>query len=229
VRHDARVPRTAFTLPLLLVLVAACTPLKEPGTATDERPRSLSGTAAAALAGLVVSSAYHGGYRRAVFGDGWLDLDGDGCDTREEILRRDLRSAVVRAGCVVLSGVLTDPYSGDTVSFRRGPRTSDDVQIDHVVALADAWRTGAWQWDERRRERFANDPLELLAVDGEENQAKGDKDAGSWLPPRQSEQCAYVARQIAIKARWSLSVRPREKVAMRTVLDACPGERLPSS
>jgi hypothetical protein len=102
------------------------------------------------------------------------------------------------------------------------------VQIDHVVALANAWRSGAWQWDERRRERFANDPAELLAVDGDENQAKGDQDAAAWLPARAPQRCAYVARQVAVKSRWGLSVRPREKASMQHVLDTCPGQPLPT-
>ena len=236
-RHDARVPiptpSRRATAPLLAaapLLLTACQPL--PGDGTDSGgapvlPPAAVGNAPAALARLPVSSASHAGYRRSLFGGGWLDLDGNGCDTREEVLRRDLQHPVLRNACIVLSGVLTDPYSGVTVRFRRGQETSADVQVDHVVALADAWRTGAWQWTRQRREEFANDPGELLAVAGDENQAKGDDDAARWLPSRPQARCSYVARQIAVKARWGLSVRPAERDAMQRVLATCPDQPLP--
>ena len=130
-------------------------------------------------------------------------------------------------GCLVLSGRLDDPYTGQPIAFVRGEATSARVQIDHVVALSDAWQKGAQQWSTSTRARFANDPLNLLAVDGPTNQAKSDGDAATWLPPRTSYRCAYVARQIAVKARYRLWVTAAERDAVRRVLASCAGQRLP--
>jgi len=170
------------------------------------------------------------GYDRAAFGDAWADVDGNGCDTRNDVLGRDLTDVVHAegtGGCVVLAGTLAEPYRPATVAFRRGPETSDDVQVDHVVALSDAWQKGAQQWDPRTRVAFANDPLNLLAVDGELNQAKSDADAASWLPPNRGYRCAYVARQVAVKYDYGLWVTPAERAAMTAVLQDCPGQTLP--
>jgi hypothetical protein len=128
---------------------------------------------------------------------------------------------------VVLSGRLADPYTGRTITFRRGQDTSDDVQIDHVVALSNAWQTGAQQLDARTRELFGNDPLNLLAVDGPTNSAKGDGDAATWLPPARAYRCAYVARQVAVKAKYGLWVTSAERDAIARILGGCPGEPLP--
>lgn len=185
------------------------------------------------LAGLPVKGrAPKTGYRRALYGDGWTDEDGDGCATREEILQRDLtRKTFRRSGrcSVVVGGVLADPYSGRTVTFRRGVKTSALVQIDHVVALMDSWQKGAQQLSPARRRQFANDPLNLLAVDGKTNQAKGAGDAATWLPPNKSYRCAYVARQVAVKAKYGLWVTAAEKSAAVRLLATCPGQRVPVS
>ena len=130
------------------------------------------------------------------------------------------------SGCVVLSGILLDPYTGKRVTFRRGAGTSTAVQIDHVVALSDAWQTGAQYWTVAKRTDLANDPLELLAVDGRTNEAKGDGDAATWLPPNKSFRCAYVARQVAIKAKYHLWVTAPERDAIARVLATCPGQAL---
>lgn len=160
------------------------------------------------------------GYERAMFGDGWREQDG--CDTRNIILNRDLRNVRID-DCVVLSGELNDPYTGQTITFTRGARSAQ-VQIDHVVALSDAWQTGAQQLSYASRIELANDPLNLLAVDGSANQQKSDADAASWLPANKVFRCEYVARQIAVKARYSLWVTESEKRAMRQVLARCPGQ-----
>lgn len=170
------------------------------------------------------------GYRRTQFGDGWADEDHDGCSTREEILRRDLvgtsRRRVGRCA-VVAAGTLADPYSGKRLAFTRGEGTSATVQIDHVVALDDAWQTGAQQLTPARREAFANDPLNLLAVDGRVNQSKGASDAASWLPPNKAFRCAYVARQVAVKVRYGLWVTAAERAAVARVLGTCPAQPVP--
>lgn len=184
-------------------------------------------SASAALKTLPVKSwASQTGYSRDQFGDGWADL-GD-CDTRNLILKRDLKNIAMRQGepCIVQSGTLNDPYTGKIIKFVRGVKTSLAVQIDHVVALSNAWKTGAQKLSYASRVQLANDPLELLAVDGPTNQSKSDSDASSWLP-RPAYQCAYVARQIAVKRKYRLWVTSAEKSAMTNVLATCPGFRLP--
>jgi hypothetical protein len=164
------------------------------------------------------------GYSRSRFGPAWADVDENGCDTRNDILRRDLVRVLLRRGsrCIVASGVLHDPYTGRTIRFVRGVRTSLAVQIDHVVALGDAWKTGAARWTANKRLRYANDPVVLLAVDGPANAAKGDRDASRWLPPRRAFACRYVSRQITIKTRYGLWVTPPEDRAMARVLSLWP-------
>ncbi len=175
------------------------------------------------------------GYTREEFGQAWTDdvavtWGHNGCDTRNDILRRDLVAVTFKPGtrdCVVLAGTFPDPYGGRAIAFRRGAATSTAVQIDHVVALSDAWQSGAQQWDAETRRDFANDPLVLLAADGGLNAAKRDSDAASWLPPYRPFRCEYVARQVAIKARYRLWVKPAEKAAMARGLARCPGQGLP--
>ncbi|MEO9138779.1 MAG: DUF1524 domain-containing protein [Jatrophihabitans sp.] len=193
------------------------------------------GSALAALATIAVQGrAPRTGYDRAQFGSAWTD-DNDavsghnGCDTRNDILRRDLTDIVLKAnsnGCSVLTGRLHDPYTGQVIDFVRGP-DSAAVQIDHVVALSDAWQTGAQRLDRRARISLANDPLNLLAVDGAANQRKGDGDAATWLPPNKAFRCAYVARQVAVKARYRLWMTPAERDASVRVLSRCAGQNLP--
>jgi hypothetical protein len=188
-------------------------------------------SALAALAAVEVKGrAPRSGYERDLFGDSWADVDRNGCDTRNDILARDLTNETFKPGthdCVVLTGTLAEPYTGQTISFQRGQDTSDDVQIDHVVALSDAWRKGAQALDLTRRTAFANDPLNLLAVDGPLNQQKSDGDAATWLPPNRSYRCAYVARQVAVKVRYELWTTRAERNAIATILGNCPGEPLP--
>lgn len=187
-----------------------------------------SGTALAALASLEVKGrAPKTGYDRDLFGSGWLDVDRNGCDTRNDVLVRDLADLAIEVGtkgCVALSGVLHGPYTGRDIPFTRGSGTSSAVQVDHVVALSDAWQKGAQGWDETTREAFANDPLELLAVDGPTNQAKGAGDAATWLPPRTTFRCAYVARQVTVKAKYGLWMTEAERAATAGVLATCPDE-----
>ncbi len=184
-------------------------------------------TAAAALKVLPVKTwASHSGYSREQFGDGWGDIGY--CDTRNYILKRDLKNVVMRSGedCIVQSGTLNDPYTGKLIKFVRGVKTSLAVQIDHVVALSNAWSTGAQKLSYATRVQLANDPLELLAVDGPTNGSKSVQDAVSWLR-RPAYRCAYVARQIAVKRKYKLWVTSAEKSAMSNVLATCPGFKLP--
>lgn len=168
------------------------------------------------------------GYARTQFGDGWQTTAG--CDTREAILRRDMTKVVLQDdGCNVASGTLADPYTGKIIDFIRGSTTSSLVQIDHVVALSNAWQTGAGQLSTQQRITLANDPLELLAVDGAANQQKSDGDAATWLPSNKAFRCQYVARQIAIKQKYSLWVTAPEAQAIHSILSTCPDQRLLTS
>jgi hypothetical protein len=164
------------------------------------------------------------GYERELFGQAWADVDRNGCDTRNDVLARDLTDETFKPGthdCVVLSGTLQDPYGGEAIRFERGRSTSADVQIDHVVALNDAWQKGAQGWDTATRTAFANDPRNLLAVDGPTNQAKGASDAATWLPPHRPYRCRYVLRQAEVKAAYGLWVTAAERDAMAREMDRC--------
>ena len=168
------------------------------------------------------------GYDRSSFSH-WRDPDRNGCDARNDTLRRDLTNLVIKSdsnGCKVLGGVLADPYSGKNIDFVFGASL---VDIDHVVALSNAWQTGAFQFTSEIRLQFANDPLNLLAVSASLNRQKGDGDAATWLPPTKSYRCQYVARQIAVKKKYGLWLTKPEKVAMSTLLAKCPKEEIPNS
>ncbi|MFI2365341.1 HNH endonuclease family protein [Promicromonospora sp. NPDC019610] len=228
--------QTRKTLQLVLIAVAALVlagnfVVKSLGD--DVAPaEGAQGSALAALDTLKVQDAApEDGYdRESDFGSAWQDVDDNGCDTRNDMLQRDLDDFVLTEGdsCEVASGTLDDPYTGETIEFERG-ENSGDVQIDHVVALMNAWTTGAAEWDKDKRVSIANDPLNLVASDGPANMGKGAKDASEWLPENQAYRCEYVARQIAVKAKYELWVTPAEHAAMEDVLTSCPAETLPAS
>ena len=174
------------------------------------------------------------GYTRAQFGPDLTksDFDRNGCDTRNDILKRDLTKIVFKEktkSCVVMSGVLVDPFSGESINFAQGVKTSSDIQIDHLVALSNAWQTGAFMLTADQRKAFANDPLNLLAVKGKLNSQKGESDAATWLPPLKSYRCDYVSRQIAVKMKYKLWFTAPEKEAMIRILKTCPEKALPTS
>lgn len=203
--------------------------------AVDRRQRSGS-TAIALLHTIRIKGrAPMTGYSRDQFGSAWTDDNDDplghnGCDTRNDVLGRDLTGITIKRGskgCTVLTGVLRDPYTGRTIAFTRGIGTSEAVQIDHVVALGDAWQTGAHSWTLRTRTDLADDPLNLLAVDGPANESKGDGDDATWLPPNKAYRCAYVARQVAVKARYGLWMTAAEYDAARRIVSRCPDQRAP--
>ena len=226
--------RAALTMVTVLTLGTGCSSvLDQVGVIAGPHQAAASGDAAATLAKLPVKGrAPKTGYDRAgKFGPAWADVDRNGCDTRNDILRRDLDGETFKPGthdCVVVTGSLNDPYTGKKITFARGQGTSDDVQIDHMVALSDAWQKGAQQLDDATRKNLANDPLNLMAVDGPTNQGKGDSDAATWLPPNKSFRCKYVARQVAVKAKYRLYVTQAEHDAINGVLGGCRGEPLPS-
>lgn len=201
-----------------------------PRSAASAAPSLAPDSALAILATLPVKgkSPLTGYARTEDFGAAWLDVEGNGCDTRDDILKRDL-TGITTQGCKVETGVLKDPYSGGVINFTRGVATSSAVQIDHVVSLADAWQTGAQQLSVGQRVDLANDPINLFAVDGPTNEAKGDGDAATWLPAAKSFRCEYVAHQVGVKAAYYLWVTAAEKAAMQRVLSACPAVKAPIS
>ena len=203
--------------------------IPNPATGVEQE----SGMATAVLETLAVKGrAPKTGYTRAQFGPAWADVDRNGCDTRNDILKRDLTSITYRAktrNCVVESGTLVDRYSGETINFVKGNISSMEVQIDHVVALSNAWQTGAFKLSTDQRRALSNDPLNLFAVKGRLNSQKGDGDAATWLPPLKNFRCSYVAQQIAVKAKYSLWVTAPEKAAMVSILAKCPTQKVPVS
>lgn len=226
------------TLVMLLaaIIIGSCAAILltklSPQVAEITGEHTASGPAADALDALKVDDGTKpAGYDRDLFGFRKTDANNDGCDVREDILARDLTDVTYkyRGSCIVAGGVLHDPYTGKTIRFTRGVRTSSAVQIDHVVALENAWRSGAFAWDASKRYAFANDPYNLLAVDGPANQAKGSASAAYWLPTNSAYRCEYVARQIGVKAKYSLSVTSNEKTAMQAVLHTCPAQEIPQS
>ena len=194
-------------------------------------PEGRPGTALAAAQKLQVKKATtKQRYSRQRFGDRWSDVDHNACDQRNDVLRRDLRKLHTvpdTGGCVLAKGRLTSPYSGKRVTLVRSQSGASAVEIDHVVSLRDAWRTGAQHWTAGKRAKFANDFLNLVAVDATSSERKHNGNAAAWLPPRESYRCAYVARQVAVKRTYRLWVTPAEQAAMVDVLSACPDKVLP--
>lgn len=167
-------------------------------------------------------------YERDAFGSPWADVDGNGCNQRDDVLLRDAVPGSVTLGrqgrCAhdVLAGTWVDPYTGRTRTFDdlKDLRQAQAIQIDHVVPLAEAWRSGASSWSDARRHRFANDLGVLLAADGPTNAAKSDDDPAAWRP-RQAYQCEYAVRWLTVKSDWSLAVDRSEARALREMLAAC--------
>jgi hypothetical protein len=239
--------RSVWALAVPLLMAASCTPgaLFGPDTVEGRVPAGTLDAAAAsqALATLPVAPAGPmNGYDRdcgpgeaCVFGPSWsddVDVAGghNGCDTRNDLLNRDVQAGQVNGApvpkryrppgqCVVIEGVLADPYTGSTIHFTK--ERAEQVQVDHVVALAAAWRSGAAGWDPHRRQNFANDPLNLLVVDGETNQSKGDATADEWMPPNNAYRCEYARVVVTVKATYQLAVTAAEQAALKSALGAC--------
>lgn len=212
-----------------VVLVFAVAGCKEKTTGSGGAGQPATGGAAltAAESLTVKGRAPKTGYDRDRFGTAWADTDSNSCDTRDDILKRDLDKVRFTGGtCKVSYGVLeSDPYSGKEVTYRRG---RSQVDIDHVVALSDAWQKGAKYWDGSKRIALANDPLNLIAVDASTNRSKGDGDTATWLPPNKAYRCTYVAAQVAVKKKYGLWVTAAEQTAMKKVLSGCPDQKLPT-
>jgi hypothetical protein len=241
IAHRTARALTSLTAVLLIGGLAGCGAVKTavgdaveavheagPSTSAGAPSGSSAGEAAAALEQLatipVKGRAPKTGYSREEFGAAWADVDHNGCDTRNDILARDLEGETFKPGthnCIVLTGKLADKYTGTVINFVRGSDTSSEVQIDHIIPLSLAWQTGAQQISEEQRRQLANDPLNLMAADGTANMSKGDKDAASWLPGNKAFRCEYVARQTAVKAKYKLWVTQPERDAIAGILSAC--------
>lgn len=186
-----------------------------------------AGTALAALESLPVSDfASNGKYERALFGEPWEDIDNNGCDTREDILKRDIPNVTIKGKCDARQGSFNDPYTGKVINFNADDGRGGGVDIDHIIPLSLGWKTGASEWDASKRLAFANDPLNLMASDAGENRKKGDKDASAYLPPNAAFHCEYVARQVTVRAKYGTWITPAEKNAIYTVLQKCPEQPL---
>lgn len=226
-------PRSRAIVTILLGLIAipftSCTI-----PSRDDDATVITGSIAATTSSQLNSLPIKGrapktGYSREQFGESWSDdvatqFGHNGCDTRNDILNRDLTDKTFKKGthdCVVLTGVLNDPYTGAVIHFQRGQKTSAAVQIDHLVPLSDAWQKGAQAWDDTKRRNFANDPANLLAVDGPTNSAKSDSDAATWLPPDKSYRCTYAQKIISVKAAYGLWVTQAEHDALARQLATC--------
>lgn len=185
---------------------------------------------------IATAKARPGGYDRERYFGGWASNGCGSATTRDTILARDLKGAVKNPRCQVTSGTLADPYTGRTIQFRRGRNTSSAVQIDHVVALLDAWESGARDWDQAKRVQYANSPDVLLASDGPANMAKGSgldvngtslyrsQHSGApdiWMPDNKAYRCDYMAKRATIKSKWGLTMTPREKQQTVSVLSQC--------
>ena len=195
---------------------------------SPSNPQAAPIDALAALNNLEVKGrAPKTGYARSQFPH-WSDPDRNGCDARNDTLKRDLTNITYKVGtkeCKVIAGQLLDPFTGKVITFSA---TKVVIDIDHVVALSNAWQTGAAYFDKNKRTQIANDPLNLLAVDSKLNRQKGDGDAATWLPPYKAFRCEYVARQVAVKAKYGLWVTQPEKVAIDKILSTCVGQKLPA-
>ncbi len=164
------------------------------------------------------------GYERTEFYSSWPLVNG--CSLRQVIIKRELGESAVLDGCDVVSGSFTEPYTGQVMEFQQKSDFSKHIQIDHVVALSDAWQKGAQYMDKETRFAMATDPLNLLAVESAANQQKSDGDAATWLPPNKSFRCQYVARQISVKKKYQLWVTEAEHDAIAGILQTCPDEKV---
>ncbi|PPI02758.1 hypothetical protein C5C95_00735 [Rathayibacter sp. AY1B7] len=203
-------------------------PETEPSTPETEPSTPETEPSAPFLATLAALPAVEGPaavpYDRDLFGQAWSDVDRNGCDTRNDVLGRDLLAPVFKPGtrdCKVLTGTLIDPYDGTSVAFVSGTDTSRLVQIDHVVALGWAWHHGAWSWTDDQRLAFANDPTNLVAASEQTNRAKSDAGPGEWLPPAAELRCGYVEQFVAVLSDYGLGIDARDRAASEAVLAGC--------
>lgn len=208
--------RAGVALALLLAVLA-------PAAASAERPSPVEQEVARGLRQLAALrttvQAPIVDYERDYFGTAWADVDGNDCRTRDDVLARDLSRLQRRDHCTVVSGVLNDPYTGRRLTFSKARASA--IQIDHVVALSLAWRSGADRWSAGKRAAFANDPLNLLAVDGPTNQRKSDSGPSEWTPPNDKYDCTYVMRFVRVSFLYGATIATDDRAAAKRVLRSC--------
>ena len=202
----------------------AATVIRDYGVGTGQGPLATQALSQLSIKGRAPMT----GYTRAAFGEAWADTDGNGCDQRDDMLARAAFGSAVRSGCKVESATITDVYTGRVIHYIRGGSYDQGLDIDHVVALGDAWSSGIGYKSAFIRLHIATDPLNLLPVDPSANRTKGDSNAASWLPPRSDYRCSYVARQIAVKKKYGLWITAPEHDAMARVLSHCPSVHIPA-
>ena len=200
----------------LVIAISSVAYVNGETTMAAKPQKFVANDAKSVLASIKVENEYKSGYRRSLFVH-WSDLDGNGCDTREEVLKRDSISKpqVDPYRCYVVAGDWYSKYDGKTLSDR------SDVDIDHVVALKEAWDSGAWAWSMSQRQAFANDLTDrrtLIAVTDRVNASKSDKDPSNWMPPLKSYWCTYLGDWISVKARWGLSMDQSEFGRIKNLL-----------
>jgi len=224
-------------LALLTAVYAAAVGILPPTGAPDPGP---AGTGAPTLLQrlTVMEPVEDLTYDRDEFGSGWGDLDGDGCNTREEVMWRDLLWAKREDGCNVVEGTLRDPYTWTLIRYDEAVN-AQTVQVDHVYPLKRAWLYGARGWSEEKRKRFANDELNLLAVDGPTNGRKSDQGPETWLLPvnpnrplvrqtvlvNRAYECSWSRRYVQVAAKWRLGISPRDEAVLADTLERCRGRR----
>ena len=213
-------------LATLLVVIGCTTPQSRAGTTEDPSPSTGDATpnsspTVAVVDDLVIApESQDETYDRGLFGSGWIDADGDGCDTREEVLIVEsiTPAQVDPYGCQVIAGDWVSAYDGDETA------DPSDFDIDHVVALGEAWRSGASAWTPERRLAFANhldDPAALIAVTASTNRSKGDRDPASWQPPNRDAWCGFATAWTTVKVQWGLTADQAEVNALRNMLVGC--------
>lgn len=207
-----------------IITESATEPLQEAGWIVNVEGTMLvdGPTVATAAMGLSTGFAETDGYEReAMFGTAWLDVDGNGCDTRNDILQRDFAEVTLDGDCTVTEGVFHDPFTATTIDFVRGVGTSNEVQVDHIIPLKAAWNGGADQWDQDTRVEFANDPVNLWASEGRQNSSKGDRLADEFMPESEAFHCQYAAQQVWVLTEYSLAVTPDTQAALTDTLAGC--------
>lgn len=224
--------RRTIIVTLILLIISALvatnpasyeTEVVKTATAETANTSSTQPLASELLAQLTIKGrAPKTGYTREQFYNGWPDVDG--CSLRQRIIKRDFGDSAKLDGCNVIAGAYTEPYTGEYVEFKTRAEISKQVQVDHVVALSDAWQKGAQNLDKDTRYQIATDPLNLIAADASANMTKGDGDAATWLPSNKAFRCQYVARQVSVKYKYRLWVTQAEHDAIKRILETCPQE-----
>ena len=195
---------------------AVAVPLRSPGPVTTG---TVTATPLQLLAGIPTAAETSAGFDRDLFVD-WIDADGDGCDTRDDVLiAESLTPVTIGKSCWISGGSWVSAYDG------LATKNPGDLQIDHMVPLKEAWDSGAAGWIADRREAYANDlgdERSLRAVSSSSNQSKSDHDPADWMPSMSSSQCTYATEWVAVKARWRLSVDAAERTSLQNILGSCP-------